>query len=386
MPPAASNRLYYLDALRSFAILYGILVHVATIGVPPGLQWISEVSGYFRMGAFFLVSGYFTGMMMARYSTGEFLRRRSIALLVPLAAGLVLLNPVTNWLVFTYHNVPISFPDYLMAVVDGLELPGDRGPMIWHLHLWFLISLFVYVLTAPVFAALVRRVAGPARALADRLADWPAWATILVVAVVAGAVGVGLRVLYELTLVRVVDPFTRFRWLFMITTYYWPFFLAGMAFHAHRRLGDRFQSFSLPPFLIGLALVWGVARLPLPSPLDEAARLFARTVLTMAIIAGLMAFFRRYLNRETWLSRAADYVYSIYIMHFLVIYLVAHALRPLGLGPYADFVLVAALTYAIVFALHRFVIRPTPLLSLLFNGKPMRAGRAPAPRPAPPKG
>ena len=49
---SSPSRLYYLDALRAFAMLYGILVHVTTLGLPEGLRWIPVTSGYFRMGLF----------------------------------------------------------------------------------------------------------------------------------------------------------------------------------------------------------------------------------------------------------------------------------------------------------------------------------------------
>lgn len=53
-------------------MLYGILVHVTTLGLPEGLRWIPVTSGYFRMGLFFLVSGFFAAMMLRRYAAGIF--------------------------------------------------------------------------------------------------------------------------------------------------------------------------------------------------------------------------------------------------------------------------------------------------------------------------
>lgn len=387
MAKAPSARLYYLDALRAFAILFGILVHVATTGIPYGVGWIGPVSGYFRMGLFFLVSGYFTAMMLRRYPAGDFIRRRSVALLVPLATGLVLLNPVTNWLVINYHNAPP------MSLLDSLPLPwgprppGMRGPFIWHLHLWFLISLFFYAVTAPLMLALARRVR-PAGRMAERVAaGWPAVAAILLVALAVALGSVGLRVAYEIALAPLLDR-THAVWIGPTTMYYWPFFLFGMAFFAHPALMALFQRLSLPALAVGIAVGWGALQIDLAGPAGEVVRTFGKAFCTTTVIALLMGLFARHLNRPTWLSGVADYVYSIYIMHFLVIYLAAFALRPLDLAPLANFAAIAAITFAAVFAFHRLVVQPVPLLQLLLNGKPMprRAARAVAAEGAPGRG
>lgn len=375
MTPLPTGRLYYLDALRAFAILYGILVHVATLGAPSGLAWISLTSGYFRMGLFFLVSGYFAAMTMRKLSTGDFLRKRSIALLVPLVTGLVLLNPFTNWLVMVYHNGPMPFWDS-MALPFEFHADGIKGPAIWHLHLWFLISLYVYVVTAPVVVWLARRVAGVLSHVADRLSGLPASVAILAVALGVALASTALRVAYHVTLAPWLDD-TILLWLGPTTMYYWPFFLAGMAFFAAPALAARFQSVSLPALAVGLAVAYAGVRINLPGPAGETVRIFCKAFCTTTNIAAIMAVFRLWFAAPGRLSRTAGYVYSIYIMHFLVIYLIAHTLRPLGLGPYATFFAVAGLTYVTVFALHHFVIARSAVLEFLLNGKPLRV-RQPA--------
>lgn len=374
MSSPSSGRLHYVDALRSFAMLYGILVHVTTLGAPEGLRWIPVTSGYFRMGLFFLVSGFFGAMLLRRYSAQEFIRSRAVALLVPLATGLVFLNPITNWLVATYHNGPVPFIQAALATGgdDGL-----KGPAVWHLHLWFLVSLFFFVATAPALIALSRRLVGTGERLAARIAALPATAVIVILALAIAGSSVALRIGYHIAVQPLLDP-TPFAWIGRTTMYYWPFYVTGMILFCHPALAERFRSMSIPALALGLVVAVAGEKLALSGPAGEALRTLARAFCTTTVIALFMAVFYRFLDRPTWLSKAAGYVYSVYIMHYLVIYLTAFALRPLGLGPYVTFFVVAALTYVIVFALHRYVIKPVPLLEFLLNGKPLRSQRAAA--------
>jgi glucans biosynthesis protein C len=371
-PISPTPRLHHLDALRSFAILYGLLVHTATLGVRYPLTLISDVSGFFRMGTFFCVSGFFAAMVLRRYGPALFLKKRALALLVPLVCGLVFLNPLTNWLIWQWHNPPMPFLAFLRSASEGILEPY-RGPIVWHLHLWFLISLAAYVASAPLAVALAPRAPALLRRLPDRLAALPGWLCVVVVAALIALAALGLRLGYEVALAPLMRGWADSDtiWLVRNTLYYWPMFLTGILIFHHQGFAARFQSFSLPALVLGLVAVWLLRRfVPEGGNLWEVLQILSRAFLTTAAIAALMAIFARWFQRPGLLSGAADAVYSIYILHFLVIYLIALALRPLGLGPASLFFAVAGLTFVAVFALHRFIVAPVPLLSLMFNGKP----------------
>jgi peptidoglycan/LPS O-acetylase OafA/YrhL len=71
----------------------------------------------------------------------------------------------------------------------------------------------------------------------------------------------------------------------------------------------------------------------------------------------------------------ADGIYSAYLFHYLVIYLLALALRPLFPdGSALQFWTIAALTLGLTLGLHHLVIRRVPFLLLLLNGKPLPKG------------
>lgn len=364
---SVSNRLYYLDALRSFAILYGILLHVLTLGVPSGLRWIHVSSGYFRMSLFFLVSGFFASMMLKRYTTQTFLRRRSVALLVPLVTGLILLNPITNWLVATYHNGPVPFSTAIFATGGEDAL---KGPAVWHLHLWFLITLFFFVATAPMITVVGRNFSTIGHWIASRLAILPPTIVILIIAFAIAISSTVLRAGYSIAMAPLLRD-TPLSWIGQTTMYYWPFYVMGMIFFTFPTVAERFQSVSVPALIVGIILAALAPKIFNSGVMGDIVRVISKSFCTTTVVAILMAVFRRFLNRPTFLSETSEYVYSIYIMHFLVIYVIAFSIRPLNLDSHTTFITVAAVTYLIVFTLHRYVIKPTPILEFFLNGKPM---------------
>jgi hypothetical protein len=132
---AGRPRIYYLDALRNFAILFGLLIHAGTLGRIYPFDIVHDIDGYFRMGAFFLVQG---------------------------------------------------------------TLPPGKGPMVWHLHLWFLIALSFYTATAPVIVTVARLMPNAIKDLPVRLSNLPSWLCITLVAAATASCSLTLRTGYEL--------------------------------------------------------------------------------------------------------------------------------------------------------------------------------------------
>lgn len=106
--PSESLRRHDLDALRAFAMLLGILLHVAMSFTT--LRWIVNdtrrgdaytffmmaVHG-FRMPLFFLVSGFFTAMLWRKRGLAALLKQRAVRILVPCLVGLVTIIPLMDW-------------------------------------------------------------------------------------------------------------------------------------------------------------------------------------------------------------------------------------------------------------------------------------------------
>ncbi len=101
-------RYHDLDALRSFAMILGIAIHgvFSFNGMPiwpaqdinqnPQYGVVSEFIHGFRMQLFFLVSGFFTAMMLIKRGSLSVSIHRTKRILIPLILSVILLVPLMN--------------------------------------------------------------------------------------------------------------------------------------------------------------------------------------------------------------------------------------------------------------------------------------------------
>jgi peptidoglycan/LPS O-acetylase OafA/YrhL len=107
LPPTA--RRSDLDALRAVAMLLGIVLHAALAFFPafwvvsdrqqePGFGILVSAIHGFRMPVFFVMSGFFSAMLLSRRGRGALVKHRFHRVLLPLLAGMVTIVPLTNWI------------------------------------------------------------------------------------------------------------------------------------------------------------------------------------------------------------------------------------------------------------------------------------------------
>lgn len=363
------SRIYHLDALRCFCMVFGLLVHGATIGNSWPFEAIKAVSDHFRMAAFFLVSGFFTAMVASRSGIGDYLRNRSRLVLIPLIAGLVLLNPITNWLMQLFHGGGIGFADYFVR--GGWRLPVPGGG-VWHLHLWFLFSLFAYALLTPLLLK-----AGASRFVSTwmgRYLDISGRAALLGIAIAMGAAVILFRAVND-QILSVWMP-DLFGFIAMATMGYLPYFGVGVLAFAQRRLYTVMHQVFWPGLILfgSIYAAHGLYADDLPRVLERAMHWLGRTGFIFLIVCSLLAIAERLVKKGSpQLAALTDGVYSFYMFHFLIIYLVANAAAILTPNLGIIFVAILAIGYPLLFWIHRRLIAPSPMMTLLFNGKRPKA-------------
>lgn len=101
------DRRHDLDALRAGAMLLGILLH-ASMSFVPGVWLVQDsrlneaygllllVIHGFRMPLFFLISGFFTAMLLRRRGMRGLLRQRALRILLPCLVGVVTIVPLQH--------------------------------------------------------------------------------------------------------------------------------------------------------------------------------------------------------------------------------------------------------------------------------------------------
>lgn len=357
-------RFFHLDALRAALMFWGILVHSSTLDPDNKVfRSFAEVSGLVRMEAFFVISGFLAYMLLKKYGAMVTVKKRVLAIGVPFVTALVILNPVTNHLIYTYHNGPISFVAYL----TGEGITGNRGPMNWHLHLWFLLALFVYSLLAPVVERIIDR--GLA---ASRFSIRPPELAFLAMCAGVAAGCLASRIGFEL----VKDALPQgSHYVIRSIGNFLPFYILGMLLFASPRLREVFSKVHWLQVIVSCSLLFFVTRRAGPDPgrMEEVIILCLQCYVAFSLSSLLFWAAGKWVQGESETARRlSDAAYSVYLFHFLSIYLFAHLLRSVIPGSMLLLSLVAVATFVATLAMHRLAISRVPLLALLLNGKPLR--------------
>ena len=368
------QRLYHLDAARALLLLLGLPFHVATKAIfesePAALafQTSQAVGGYlsfthiFRMFAFFMLAGYFAGMMRERKGAGVWLRERVRRLGLPLMASLATLGILQ----FRLQDLLLHKPSPRFL---GLPLALD--------HLWFLIVLLGY---CACYAAIpVQRIKPGRRIL--RALQLEGSGTFAMMLVLAGW-GV-LRIISELWVPPIADA--------PIETLLWQQFL----FHAvgfvagilawHGRIGDRV--FAMNRWFIWPAIV---LMLIVFMPLDPLIRpalgkeiypdgtglWIMRTMeLPLAYLMSL-ALFRMLAWAVNKQSRTVtffvDGALAIYLFHLVWAMILLPQARALPISPELQWLVTSIMVLAIS-SLGYLVVRANNITSILFCGVPQKS-------------
>lgn len=384
-------RLHALDAIRTVALLLGIVLH-ASLSFVPGLSeqlWpISDgqksmalaVTGYvihiFRMSVFFVMAGFFARLLFEREGTRGFLRNRAARIVGPLVVGwtisMVLIGAVVLWQIARAH--------------DGVLPPDDQmvTPNPGFLHLWFLyllLWLYAVVLLARRALGVVDRKAW-LRARADQALRFTLSSRL-------GAVLLALPVAVALALIsgwdhRLGVPTPGYTWVPPVIPLliYLYVFVMGWLLHRQHDLLNTLGRRWLPNFMSGLlgtlvclvllgAEESGQVLMPpeFVQPVHAAAYGLALIAWTLAFIgAGV-----RCLSAESAVIRyVADASYWMYVMHLPLVMALQAVLIAVDLHWSIKFALINGLTFLVLLVTYHLGVRST-WVGLALNGR--RRGR-----------
>ncbi len=185
----APQRLDYLDAVRSFALLLGIVFHASLSFMPMFIGWavmdISTsslaaifvlISHSFRMELFFLIAGFFSHMTFHKRGFGAFTKTRIIRIAIPWIVGWFILRPlvVSGWVIG--GESMRGDVNILAGLKTGFQslstLPTD---MLVGTHLWFLYYILIITTTALLGRSLIGlapSILKPITQASDQFASW----------------------------------------------------------------------------------------------------------------------------------------------------------------------------------------------------------------------
>jgi peptidoglycan/LPS O-acetylase OafA/YrhL len=396
-----TDRLYYLDWLRVFAILLVFLVHCSKIFDyhttvvfntvrSPVLSAFRDFSLLWIMPLFFVLSGAAVFLSKGSDKTGEFIKSRFLRLLVPLIfIGTFIINPLYVYIErLSSGEAASGFFQWYPQFFDGIYgFGGNFAPLGQGTHLWYLEFLFIYsLILLPLFVRSKKR----GTSFLSRLSihfekPWALFFLFLPISAVAAAFEIiglgGLRVMGGW------DPIS-----------YLLFLSYGYLIFSNAKIGETIKKYS--PIYLAVAIILtallldshfgfilnipGLTRYDL---LNDGALLPQNQSLWIAVqalrgllgwcwIIGLLGLGRRFLNfNNKFLVYANEAVLPFYILHHTVIYIIGYYVIQWSGNIGSKFLIISITSFTIIMAIYEILIRRFNLLRFLFGMKTKKYSR-----------
>ncbi len=406
------RRYYGLDALRGGMMMLGIVLHGAMfyLANPPPtgpiptdannsvvFDYVFALIHSFRMPTFFVLSGFFTALLVQKRGVLGTYKNRGARILAPLVAGVftILVPTIVLMLDFfiaarygTFNWIPelgdLQALGAAMAArtIDTTSHENDL-PLA---HLWFLYYLCWFYLLIPVCRWLVARTASfEVRIRRALVSPW------LVVALALATAGM----LWPYHGGQVGEGFMFLKPHLPSLVYYGSFFVFGYFFHHYRDC--------LAALVPGVWRWAALAALMVPlslylSGLDNAVRgrdaarhlwaVLANGFCTWALICFFVGGALRYFDRDSpWIQYVSQSSYWVFLVHMPLVTLAAFWLLHYDLPAMLKFLLVCGFTAIFAFVTFHYWVQKTWVSTFLHGRKfdlkwPWRERQAPQVSPA----
>jgi len=377
----ASSRIHYLDNLRALAMMLGLYLHGALAYAQPARSvWIATnpegsvavdatiwYIHLFRMGLFFLLSGYFAKLMIQRKGLKPFLWNRVIRIALPFVLFLPLLM-VAMAIVFVFAFAYVKQPQGLLGLIvaAGQDPEAAKSSTRYTtMHLWFLYYLLMFSLLAAVCSRWQRL-------KFDWLFERKYLLALSPLTLVPGVMGGGLPIAAPETFIPTWWPFA----------FYGLFYWVGWQLFGREELLDHLQpwcwSLVLAGFVLFIPHYFLLPALDIawiqqatefgsltPSLLESVLAAYLSSILTLsALLVG-----RRLLGRSNaWLKFWADSSYWVYLIHLPIILFLQTLLIPVAIPTMVKLALVIFVTWLFCLATYVVFVRYTPI-GWMLNGK-----------------
>lgn len=367
------QRLYYLDAVRAFAMLLGIVLHAAIPFLPwrswEDASWQSQILNLlmgaihsFRMPLFFLLSGFFAVLLLQRMGTWGFVRHRLRRIALPFVAGypvvLILMAAafVGGWFIYA-AGLDVGLRE---DIIEGLEEDSDSGFDL--MHLWFLWYLMLFTTAFTVIFGLARK---------TRLRQASQSRMRFTAMVVIPLLGIIPYLYMPHDGTPEVDTTHLFNWRPL--SYYFGYFLFGALMHGGNprsrpllieRLASRWKVLLVAGTILFI-FSWDLEPWPV----------FCATQVAQCwcLCFGLIGLAQRYLSDgKYWVRYWSDASFFMYIMHLPLLIFLQGILAWAPLPMLGKFGALCVLTTAILYLSYRFLVRYT-WIGLLLNGRRSRS-------------
>jgi len=388
--PGNNIRLDYLDAVRSFALILGVIFHSSLSFIPVFIGWaVMDISTSgivsifmmiihsFRMELFFLIAGFFSHMKFHKHGVQALLKSRLVRIILPFIIGWFLLKPliISCWIMGAESmRGDVNILNGLWAGFISLaELPQD---LFTGTHLWFL----YYLLIISFSVILLRILIGLHKPLYSKLTHWgdstifwlsnSPMANFVIVIPSAAC-------LWFMDHWGVDTPDKSLIPDIPVSLLYGTFFLFGWLLNRHSSLMEKFAALTWHKLIIGLiAIVMSTVLSSFQMKFGHAYYLYAKAgfvlsyaVMMWSLVSITIGVCQRLFSRSNSSVRyIADSSYWLYLIHLPIVVWLQIAFAELALHWLLKLVSISAITIFISILLYDAIIRST-FIGAALNGK-----------------
>ncbi len=385
-----SSRLDYLDAVRAFALLLGIVFHASLSFLPMYIGWavmdintsplvgtFMLISHSFRMPLFFLVAGFFSHMTFHRQGARSFLQSRFIRIAIPFVAGWYLLRPllVSAW-VMGMQSMRGEV-DILLSLKEGFAtLSTAFSTHLTGTHLWFL----YYLILATSGVLLIRQLVSLHQRSYIRLTAWADTAIKWLANTRFSLVWVAIPTAACLWFMshwgmETPDKSLVPRW--PVYCIYGGFFAVGWLLHRQDNLIENFGRLSWDKIILcATAIAASVllsgyeAQTGHPQYLSiKAAFMFSYAMMMWTLVSLTIGLFKRLFNRPSIIVRyLADASYWLYLIHLPIVIWLQIAFAESAWHWGIKLALISGFTIVLSLLLYDLLVRST-VIGVVLNGR-----------------
>lgn len=387
---AARLRINYLDAVRAFALLLGIVFHtslsfspiyigwaVMDISTSPLILMFITVSHSFRMELFFLIAGFFSHMSFHRGGVGSFAQSRVVRIVIPFVVGWFVLRPliVSGWIMGAES---MQGDVNILAGLKGgfLSLHSLPSELLVGTHLWFLYYMTLTTLSVVSLRQWVARMPQVHRFLSNRVDLAMKWlansrASLFLLALPTAWLIGNMREWGMDTPDKSLIPHIP------ALAVYGGFFAVGWVFHRQESLISRFAQLSVLKVITGVgsiaATLWLSGYQLQPSHpqfhMAHVGYVYSYSLMMWSLVSVTIGLFKVIANQPNRVIRyIADSSYWLYLVHLPIVVWLQIAFAELPMHWSLKLVFISVLTIGISILLYDLVVRST-LIGKILNGR-----------------
>jgi glucan biosynthesis protein C len=375
-----TSRLFFIDNLRTGLITIVVLHHVALVyGAGHPFYYVEPpltdplaflvllvfilVNQSWFMGAFFLISGYFTPGSFDRKGLGSFIKDRLLRLGIPLILFYFVLSPLSS---IGYWQMPAS-------------LTGITTPLTWQAYphllgmgpLWFVAMLLIFDFGYATWRMLTRK-----RTLYSMSkSSLPSYLLIGVFILALALVSYLLRIVVPMGKEVLGFPtlayLPQYLSLFVLGTvahrYNWfqtlPSYMGLAGFVTAPVAGVFLFPLAFSGHLFSLEITPALANFTGNGQWQSAVYAFWDSTFAVGMCLGTITLFRHFFNGQGGVGRfLSQHSYTVYIIHIPIVVFLAVAMKGIELMPLLKFGMAAVIAVPTSFAI-AYIVRKIPLAS-----------------------